>query len=165
MRLLPTIAFGLALSLCACAHLQERTLYDQLGGKEGVEQIVELLLTRISDDPRIASQFAAIDILNLNDKLIEQICFESGGPCTYTGKGMAEAHAQLKVTNADFNALVEDLDLRIEASAALAEGKPARPMDPTKPIENWRAEAALFLLGRRSGPVEPDAAPGDLFGA
>ena len=109
MRLLPTIAFGLALSLCACAHLQERTLYDQLGGKEGVEQIVELLLTRISDDPRIASQFAAIDILNLNDKLIEQICFESGGPCTYTGKGMAEAHAQLKVTNADFNALVEDL--------------------------------------------------------
>jgi len=68
-------------------------------------------------------------------------------------------------TLADFNALVEDLDLRIEASAALAEGKPARPMDPTKPIENWRAEAALFLLGRRSGPVEPDAAPGDLFGA
>lgn len=68
-------------------------------------------------------------------------------------------------TLADFNALVEDLDLRIEASAALADGKPARPMDPSKPIENWRAEAALFLLGRRSGPVEPEARPGDLFGA
>jgi methionine biosynthesis protein MetW len=68
-------------------------------------------------------------------------------------------------TLADFNALVEDLDLRIEASAALAEGQPARPMDPTRAIENWRAEAALFLLERRTPPVEPTAPPGDLFGA
>ncbi len=68
-------------------------------------------------------------------------------------------------TLADFIALVEDLDLRIEASAALAEGKPARPMDPSRAIENWRAEAALFLLGRKPAPVEPQAPPGDLFGA
>jgi hypothetical protein len=47
----------------------------------------------------------------------------------------------------------------------LAEGRPARPIDPTRAIENWRAEAALFLLGRRAGPVEPDGPPGDLFGA
>jgi methionine biosynthesis protein MetW len=68
-------------------------------------------------------------------------------------------------TLADFNALVDDLDLRIEASVALAEGRPARSIDPSRAIENWRAEAALFLLGRRDGPVEPDAPPGDLFGA
>ncbi len=68
-------------------------------------------------------------------------------------------------TLADFNALVDDLDLRIEASVALAEGRPARAIDPTRAIENWRAEAALFLLGRRAGPVEPEAPPGDLFGA
>ncbi len=67
-------------------------------------------------------------------------------------------------TLADFNALVEDLELRIEACAALAEGKPARPMDPTRGLENWRAEAALFLLGRRNAPVEPEGRPGDLFG-
>jgi methionine biosynthesis protein MetW len=68
-------------------------------------------------------------------------------------------------TLADFNALVDDLDLRIEASVALAEGRPARTIDPTREIENWRAEAALFLLGRRDGPVERDAPSGDLFGA
>ncbi len=67
-------------------------------------------------------------------------------------------------TLADFNALVDDLDLRIEASVALAEGRPARPIDPTREIENWRAEAALFLLGRRDGTPEPEAPPGDLFG-
>lgn len=109
MRMKIAFAVILACLLAACAHAPPRTLYDDLGGKEGVEQIVELLLTRISEDPRIASHFAAVDIIRLNDKLVEQICFESGGPCTYTGKDMVEAHSKQKVGNADFNALVEDL--------------------------------------------------------
>ncbi len=68
-------------------------------------------------------------------------------------------------TIADFNALVADLDLRIEACAALSEGRPARPMNPNSPVENWRAEAALFLLARRNAePVEPEGVPRDLFG-
>jgi methionine biosynthesis protein MetW len=68
-------------------------------------------------------------------------------------------------TLADFNALLADLDVRIEASAALSEGRPARPMNPDSMIENWRAEAALFLLARRSSdPVEPEGVPRDLFG-
>lgn len=68
-------------------------------------------------------------------------------------------------TLADFNALVADLDVRIEACAALSEGRPARPMNPTSLLENWRAEAALFLLARRNAePAEPIDAPRDLFG-
>jgi methionine biosynthesis protein MetW len=68
-------------------------------------------------------------------------------------------------TLADFVALTEDLDLRIEACAALNNGRPARQMDPTKPLENWRAESALFLLSRRNAEVaEPPAREGDLFG-
>jgi methionine biosynthesis protein MetW len=49
----------------------------------------------------------------------------------------------------DFTAVCDDLGLSIDACAALATGKPARPMDPAREIENWRAEAALFLLSRR----------------
>jgi hemoglobin len=41
--------------------------------------------------------------------LVEQVCQASGGPCTYTGKTMKDAHAGMKITEADFNALVEDL--------------------------------------------------------
>jgi len=48
----------------------------------------------------------------------------------------------------DFTALCEDLGIRIQACAALDAGKPARPIDPGRPMENWRAEAALFVLSR-----------------
>ncbi|MBJ7410551.1 MAG: methionine biosynthesis protein MetW [Phenylobacterium sp.] len=56
----------------------------------------------------------------------------------------------------DFTVLCDELELRIDACAALAEGRPARPIDPRQPIENWRAETALFLLSRKA---EPEAAP------
>ena len=63
----------------------------------------------------------------------------------------------------DFVSLCDALDLRIDACASLAEGKPARAIDPRKPLENWRAETALFLLSRKAEPKP--AAAGDLFGA
>ena len=49
----------------------------------------------------------------------------------------------------DFTALCEDLDLKIDACAAIAAGRPARPVNPASPLETWRAEAALFLLSRK----------------
>jgi len=68
-------------------------------------------------------------------------------------------------TLADFNALCADLDLRVEACAALSAGKPARPIDPSRPMENMRAEAVLFFLSRRGEEAsEPSPPRGDLFG-
>ena len=40
---------------------------------------------------------------------LEQICAGTGGPCTYTGRDMKSAHAGMGITDAQFNALVEDL--------------------------------------------------------
>jgi methionine biosynthesis protein MetW len=66
-------------------------------------------------------------------------------------------------TLADFVALCDDLDLRIDACAALAGGKPARQIDPRGVLENWRADTVLFLLSRKAQPGA-DKAPVDLFG-
>ncbi len=49
----------------------------------------------------------------------------------------------------DFTLLCDDLGLKIEACHALTEGQPARAIDPHRAVENWRAESALFLLGRK----------------
>lgn len=66
----------------------------------------------------------------------------------------------------DFAVLCEEMDLRIEAAAALSASKPARSIDPWKPAENWMAESALLMLTRRHQAPQPEAAaPGkaDLF--
>lgn len=51
-------------------------------------------------------------------------------------------------TIADFLALTKDLGLVIEACAAFSAGRPARAIKPSRALENWRAESALFLLKR-----------------
>ncbi|MDX9997185.1 MAG: methionine biosynthesis protein MetW [Phenylobacterium sp.] len=64
----------------------------------------------------------------------------------------------------DFTDLCEDLDLRIDACSAFVQGKPARPIDPLRPLENWRSEQALFLLSRRRPDPAPAKSPkADLF--
>ena len=66
----------------------------------------------------------------------------------------------------DFTQLCDELDLRIEACAALANGKPARPIEPKRALENWRAESALFLLSRANAAAASTTAEPrrDLFG-
>ncbi len=63
----------------------------------------------------------------------------------------------------DFTDLCRELELRIDACAALSSGKPARPIRPDGALENWRSETALFLLSRRHDDT-PGAVPRDLFG-
>jgi len=52
----------------------------------------------------------------------------------------------------DFTDLCTALGLKIEAAAALSGGRAARPMEPGRGVENWRAEQALLLLSRK-GPA------------
>lgn len=101
-----------ALLLCglaACASQPTTTTYDKLGGAAGIEGIVDGLLEKILEDDRINLQFADADIVRLRSMLIEQLCAESDGPCTYSGLSMQESHAGRNIDNAQFNALVEDL--------------------------------------------------------
>lgn len=115
MSLRPSF-LAFVLLLAACTGTAPRpTAYQRFGERPGIEALVEDLLSRILEDPRINAGFADVDLVNLNDRLVEQICVELDGPCTYTGRSMAESHATLAVTEADFNALVEDLVDAMEA--------------------------------------------------
>lgn len=87
----------------------DRTLYDRLGGKDAITAVVDDFVANVAADKRINARFAKTDIPHLKQMLVDQICQATGGPCTYTGKSMPEAHKGMKITEADFNALVEDL--------------------------------------------------------
>ena len=63
----------------------------------------------MAGDARINKRFATADIPRLKMMLVDQICQASGGPCTYKGASMKDAHKGMKITDGEFNALVEDL--------------------------------------------------------
>jgi hemoglobin len=46
---------------------------------------------------------------DLRQKLIDQICQATGGPCVYKGRDMKAAHAGMNITGPEFDALVQDL--------------------------------------------------------
>jgi hemoglobin len=114
MRRLLLIAL-IALAGCAQQPPKDDQLYRDLGEQAGITRIVEGMLLNIARDPRIVRHFENIDIVRLRDKLVEQLCVEAGGPCTYTGDSMEESHTGQHLTPSDFNALVENLQDAMDA--------------------------------------------------
>lgn len=84
-------------------------LYRALGGEAGITAVVDAALAEIHGDLRINIFFEKTDLADLRRLLIEQICAATGGPCTYSGRSMEEAHSGLNLTDADFDAFVDDL--------------------------------------------------------
>jgi len=90
------------------------SLYDRLGGIDAITAVVGSFRDRVAGDDRINLKFARTDLARLTKMLIDQVCEASGGPCRYTGRSMKEAHASMRVTNGEFDALVEDLVATLE---------------------------------------------------
>jgi hemoglobin len=86
-----------------------RSLYDRLGGKTAITAVIDTFVARVAADARINKKFAHTNIPRVKTMLVDQVCSATGGPCTYTGRSMKEAHAHMGVTDGEFNALVEDL--------------------------------------------------------
>jgi hemoglobin len=93
----------------AAAGAKSDALYRALGGTDGITKVVDAALAEIHGDLRINIFFEKTDMADLRRLLIEQICAATGGPCEYTGRSMEEAHSGLNISDADFDAFVEDL--------------------------------------------------------
>jgi hemoglobin len=105
-----------AFAISACQSMQpmqsmppQKSLYDRLGGQPAVTAVVDDFVGNVAADNRINGFFARTDVARLKKNLVDQICHGTGGPCTYTGRDMATAHKGMNITDAQFNALVEDL--------------------------------------------------------
>jgi hemoglobin len=85
------------------------SLYERLGGLDAITAVVDSFVARCAGDDRINGKFARTDVPRLKKMLVDQVCEATGGPCTYTGRGMRETHDGMEVTAGEFDALVEDL--------------------------------------------------------
>jgi hemoglobin len=108
------IVVALAGSAFALAQGTQKTLFDRLGGRAGITAVVDDFVANCAADTRINRFFAetAKDpkrMATFKMHLVDQLCEATGGPCKYTGKNMRDAHRGMGISNADFDALVEDL--------------------------------------------------------
>lgn len=96
------------------ATWQQSSLYKRLGGKPAITAVVHDFVGNVAADKRINGFFAKANIPRLKRQLVDQICAGTGGPCTYRGRSMKDAHRGMGVQNRDFNALVEDLQKSLD---------------------------------------------------
>ncbi|HUO22220.1 MAG TPA: group 1 truncated hemoglobin [Caulobacteraceae bacterium] len=94
--------------------LPNDTVYKAFHEKAGIDRVVSTLVRLYHQDPRLKDIFAAADDARLSQMLAEQVCYVLGGPCRYSGRDMAAAHKDMGVEQADFNALVEDLQAAMD---------------------------------------------------
>jgi hemoglobin len=95
---------------------QAATPYEEFGAKPGISKVVEDFVSTVQHDPRINGYFVPSQTPRLKYELKQQFCALLKGPCTYTGKDMKSAHVGMKITQAAFNALDEDLNTAMDAN-------------------------------------------------
>ena len=150
-----TTALLLLVGLAACSGGRDSgpahppappSLYSRLGGEPALRGAIDDFMTNAAADPRIARRFRTIDQTHFKAALAEQLCVSTGGPCHYTGRPMKDVHAGMGISNAEFNAMTQDLrhamanrgvsvDLQVEVAAAL---EPMRDdiVSPVPPAES-----------------------------
>src|SRR2546427_613167 len=108
------LAVLLSLDLAACATMggQPPSLYKRLGGREGIALVVDDFVANMVADSRVNKRFAGMPptaVFKLKSNLADQICDATGGPCSYLGRDMKTTHKGMSVSEAEWNATVENL--------------------------------------------------------
>lgn len=125
----------------------DATVYQRVGRKPAIQQVIAGFLTEVTGDARINGFFAGLTSTDrISTCLVRQVC-SIDGPCAYGGevdhpadpgvtaalpcRDMASSHLGLvddesnPITVADFEALVEDLVVVLDTTAASADDKMA----------------------------------------
>jgi hemoglobin len=112
----------------------QRSLYDRLGGKAGLDAISDDFITRAMADPRVNFtrqgitqggfsihrdrsmewDASAENVRLLKGHMSQFLAVATGGPSAYEGKEMKAAHADMHITNAEFDAALGDLKATLD---------------------------------------------------
>lgn len=89
-------------------------LFGALGGKPGIDAIVDDLVPRLFADEQVGKFFAKTDRPDFRKQLADQMCSVAGGPCVYGGATMKKSHADFQIDKAHFNRVVELLQASMD---------------------------------------------------
>jgi len=89
--------------------MNEKTLYERLGGYEGITAFVNDLMPRVRADSQIGRfyQHRGDDGIEREQQLlIDFICSNAGGALYYTGRDMKLVHIGMKINESDWSVLM-----------------------------------------------------------
>lgn len=85
------------------------SVYEKIGGEAAVNAAVDIFYRKVLADDRINEFFDTVDMEAQHAKQKAFLTMAFGGPNSYTGKDMREAHKHMKLTEDHFNAVAENL--------------------------------------------------------
>jgi hemoglobin len=99
------------------------SLYDRLGGVYSIATVIDDFIDRIMVDPRLNAN-ALVDEAHhrvppagFKYLVTEMVCWATGGPQRYTGRSMKDSHRHLKITAAEWEAFLDDLQQTLDKFA------------------------------------------------
>ncbi len=98
----------------------EPTLYERLGGVYAIAAVVDDLIDRVMDDPRLNANpkvdeaHHRVSRAGFKYLVTEQVCWAAGGPQQYSGRSMHDSHAHLDITEAEWQAFLDDLQQTLD---------------------------------------------------
>ena len=103
-----------------------KPLFERLGGMDAVKAVVDSFVENVGHDTKINGVFkktVGVKMTAFKKNLVDQVCEVTGGPCKYAGKDMKTAHKGMKITEAQFDALVGDLSTALDEHKVNADDK------------------------------------------
>jgi hemoglobin len=94
--------------------MTDKSLYERLGGEAAVDAAVDVFYRKVLADERIAHHFDDIDMDAQRQKQKAFLTFAFGGPSHYSGRDLRVAHARMKLTDADFDAVMGHLGATLQ---------------------------------------------------
>ncbi len=92
--------------------MDEKTLYQRLGGYDSIVAVVKDFLPRMFADPKLRRYWdnrGKDGIAREEQLLIDFLAHNSGGPAYYTGREMKLSHEGMKIDSKDYDLLVNHL--------------------------------------------------------
>jgi len=98
--------------------MTQKSLYERLGGYDGIEGFASDLLPRIQGDSQLARFWAHRGndgLAREKQLLIDYLCFNTGGPMVYTGRNMKTTHVGMNISEADWDLFMGHAGATMEA--------------------------------------------------
>ena len=111
-----SISTFFALGAAAEEEATAPSLYERLGGDDGLTKIVNDTIALHHKNPDIAHYFTNVDDDVLAGHVIAFFAAGTGGPVNYQGRDMTTTHASMDMSDADYDSAVADVLKSVKAN-------------------------------------------------